>query len=235
MLHDIGKIGVPDAILSQPGRLSAEQQEQMKEHEEWGRQLIHNTFESDELDGIIAMSRLNYAHAVEAKIEIPVEAAILQAADAFDSLIHDQPWRKALSQEEAFAELQRCAGEQFDPEIVDRLIQTISEQDERQKNSQERFQQAILGTEQIKGKELKHEAASEATSDEPLAEVGLVETELLEQIGANLKELDQCLKDQGHEETGGRPAASPKAESEEPVAVEAVHETGHQSGQQDQA
>lgn len=239
MLHDIGKIGVPDAILSQPGRLSAEQQEQMKEHEEWGRQLIHNTFESDELDGIIAMSRLNYAHAVEAKIEIPVEAAILQAADAFDSLIHDQPWRKALSQEEAFAELQRCAGEQFDPEIVDRLIQTISEQDERQKNSQERFQQAILGTEQIKGKELKLEAASEATADEPLAEVELVETELLEQIGANLAEIDQCLNDQGHtdqghKETGGRPAASPKAESEEPVAVEAVHEIGHPSGQQDQ-
>ena len=124
LLHDVGKIGVPDAILNKPAALTDDEYEQMKRHSLLGCDIVEAADMPEEarwvrhhherFDGSGYPDRL-------AGEEIPLESRIILVADAFEAMTSDRPYRTAPGQEFAVAELRRYAGTQFDPRIVDAL------------------------------------------------------------------------------------------------------------------
>jgi putative nucleotidyltransferase with HDIG domain len=129
ILHDIGKIGVEDTILRKEAKLTEEEYEQMKKHTTMGAEIIGHI---KQLHGIIP--GLKYHHEkVDGKGypegladgSIPLIAKIVAVADTFDAMTSDRPYRKALTKEEAFSELRRCAGTQFDKGLVDSFIKAF--------------------------------------------------------------------------------------------------------------
>ncbi|HZS77977.1 MAG TPA: amino acid permease [Ktedonobacteraceae bacterium] len=133
ILHDIGKIGIPDAILHKPGPLTDEEWAVMKEHPEIGRRIL------EELGGTFrALASLVVAHHERwdgtgypyglAGTDIPLGARILTVVDAFDAMTSQRPYRKPMPIEAARTELQRCSGTQFDPEVVNAFLAALDEQ-----------------------------------------------------------------------------------------------------------
>jgi diguanylate cyclase (GGDEF)-like protein/putative nucleotidyltransferase with HDIG domain len=123
MLHDIGKVPVPDRILQKPGPLNADEYEQVKKHPEIGAEMVTR------VDGLILIAPwVRHSHenfdgsgypdglAGEA---IPLAARMLLVADAYDAMTSRRPYRDPLTHDEALAELRRHAGRQFDPRCVD--------------------------------------------------------------------------------------------------------------------
>ncbi len=104
-LHDIGKLGIPDEILIKPGPLSAEEWEFMKRHTSMGEQY------PDHLAGE----------------QIPLGARIIAICDSFRAMIDARVYKKSMSIEDALAELRRCAGTQFDPNLVEVFRAMVSE------------------------------------------------------------------------------------------------------------
>ncbi|MDB2685697.1 diguanylate cyclase [Mariniblastus sp.] len=123
LLHDIGKIGVADSILLKAGKLDEVELATMKKHERIGIELIHTSFNNPELDEIVSNYRVTHSERIENDLQVPIAARILAIADAYDSMITDKPYRKGLNKKAAFAELRRCSGTQFEPELVERFIQ----------------------------------------------------------------------------------------------------------------
>ncbi len=126
LLHDVGKIGIYDAILNKPSPLTREEFEVIKGHPLRGVELLEPI---KQLNRIIPCVRHHHERLDGAGYpdglrgeRIPLWARILSVADAFDSMTSDRPYRKALSTEEAIDELKRCASTQFDPEIVKTFI-----------------------------------------------------------------------------------------------------------------
>ena len=131
LLHDIGKLGVPDAILLKPGPLTEEEWKVMRAHDRMGADIIAAAFASVEVSDIIRTHHARYAArgadgAPPVHRDIPLGARILSIADAFDAMVSDRVYRKGRSREDAFAELRRCAGSQFDPELVERFIEVAN-------------------------------------------------------------------------------------------------------------
>lgn len=130
-LHDIGKIGVPDAVLGKPGRLSQAEFGQMKQHTVIGRQILAGSaFEMLRLAEEIAESHherwdgAGYPRGLFGEA-IPRAARITAVADVYDSLTHDRPYRKALPEEQAAEMIGSESGTHFDPAVVtafDRLM-----------------------------------------------------------------------------------------------------------------
>jgi putative nucleotidyltransferase with HDIG domain len=121
-LHDIGKLGVSDDVLGKKGRLDEKEFAQIREHPKIGARLLLRVAGFRE-----ALPYVLYHHerwdgkgypSGRAGKEIPVEARVLAIADAFDAMTSDRPYRQALTREQALAEVERCAGTQFDPEIA---------------------------------------------------------------------------------------------------------------------
>jgi diguanylate cyclase (GGDEF)-like protein len=126
LLHDIGKIGVPDAVLLKPGRLTEEERLLMRKHPEIGyRMIAHIPFLADAAQVVLhhheAYDGSGYPSGL-AGTNIPLGARIFAVADAFDALTSDRPYRKALPIELAIEEIARCRGTQFDPQIVDLFL-----------------------------------------------------------------------------------------------------------------
>lgn len=126
LLHDIGKIGVADSILLKDGKLNEEELAIMKKHERIGVELIHTSFGNEKLDEIVSNYRVTHSERVENNLQVPIAARILAIADAYDSMTSEKPYRKGMNQKAAFAELRRCSGTQFEPELVERFIQVAS-------------------------------------------------------------------------------------------------------------
>ncbi|MEZ5942604.1 MAG: diguanylate cyclase [Planctomycetaceae bacterium] len=122
LLHDIGKIGVPDAILLKPGKLTKSEWGVMQSHRRIGIQIVETSFSHPKLTETIRCYRDLYATEGE---RIPLAARILAIADAYDSMTTDRSYRKAVSSDEAFQELRRCAGIQFDPGLVEDFIERV--------------------------------------------------------------------------------------------------------------
>lgn len=131
LLHDIGKIGVPDSILRKPGQLTTEEWAYLEKHERIGLEIIRASFASDEMSQIVENYRRHFdgrnENLAPSGTRIPLGARILAIADAFDSMVTERTYRRALSRQAAFAELRRCAGTQFDPELVERFIKSVGQ------------------------------------------------------------------------------------------------------------
>jgi diguanylate cyclase (GGDEF)-like protein/PAS domain S-box-containing protein len=135
-LHDIGKLGVPDSILLKPGPLTEDEWKIMRDHERRSMDVIASTFLSPELVEIVSTHSLWYDGSSSQDParpkgkNIPLGARILNIADAFNAIVSHRPYRNARSYPEAFKELRRCAGTQFDPELVEHFIKVVSARDE---------------------------------------------------------------------------------------------------------
>ncbi|MGZ6728034.1 MAG: HD-GYP domain-containing protein [Gaiellaceae bacterium] len=130
-LHDIGKLAVSDEVLSKPGRLDEDELAQIREHPKLGARLLLRVAAFRQ-----ALPYVLYHHerwdgtgypTGRAGEKIPVEARVLAIADAFDAMTSDRPYRRALSHEDALAEVERCSGTQFDPQIVRVFLELFAE------------------------------------------------------------------------------------------------------------
>ena len=135
LLHDLGKIGTSKNILNKPGKLTKEEFAKIKEHPPLGSIMIMTEIET--LQQLVPVVRHHherfdgkgYPDGLAGE-DIPLEARILAVADAFDAMIHERAYRKALSKEEAIAELERGAGTQFDPAVVEAFLAVVKGQGE---------------------------------------------------------------------------------------------------------
>ena len=127
-MHDVGKIGIPDAVLRKPGKLDSEEWEVMKQHAQIGADII-----GEHPSGLLRMAReiaLNHHEKWDGSgyprgiggAEIPVEARIIAIADVFDALTSERPYKKAWPVEEAVQLLREQSGRHFDPELVELFL-----------------------------------------------------------------------------------------------------------------
>lgn len=126
LLHDIGKIGIKDAILLKPGRLTKEEWEEMKRHPEMGYRLLEGSdfLEHERIIVLHHQERYDgkgYPQGLKGK-EIDIGARIFAIADTFDAMTSDRPYRKSLPFKIAREEIIRCSGTQFDPRIVEAFL-----------------------------------------------------------------------------------------------------------------
>jgi len=129
MLHDIGKIGIADRVLNKKGKLTAEDWELIKAHPRLGATIIGRI---PNLVSCVSMilhhherwDGAGYPEGLKGE-EISIEARILAIADSFEAMTSARPYRSALSCEKAVTELRRCAGSQFDPELVEAFLGII--------------------------------------------------------------------------------------------------------------
>jgi HD-GYP domain-containing protein (c-di-GMP phosphodiesterase class II) len=133
LLHDVGKIGIPDKILLKPGKLTEEEYEVVKEHPDRGVSIMQPIKQLHTvLDGIKyhheRMDGKGYPEGLKGN-EIPLVAKIITIGDAYDAMTTDRPYRKALSQEEAIRRLKKDSPAQFDPELVDAFIDCLENGD----------------------------------------------------------------------------------------------------------
>ncbi|MFO7637307.1 MAG: PAS domain S-box protein [Clostridia bacterium] len=129
VLHDMGKIAVPDMILQKPGRLSPEEWEQMKKHSEKGCGMAESSRDLAAISRYILYHHEHwdgsgYPEGLKEEA-IPLLSRIVSIVDAYDVMTHASPYKKALSHEEAMHEIRRCAGTQFDPRLVDIFIKIM--------------------------------------------------------------------------------------------------------------
>jgi HD-GYP domain-containing protein (c-di-GMP phosphodiesterase class II) len=126
LLHDIGKIGVPDNILNKPGRLTPEEYEFVKRHPEFGWTVIRNLpgleqtslcvlHHHENFDGTGYPARLRGS-------EIPIGSRIVSVIDAFDAMVSSRPYRNGLPLEEALRRLNEASGTQFDPAVIQSFV-----------------------------------------------------------------------------------------------------------------
>lgn len=132
LLHDVGKIGIPEQILMKPGPLNKAEWEVMRRHPEMGLRILDSAvfLRPDALEVVIAHHERwdgeGYPKRL-AKDDIPVPARIFAIADTFDAMTSDRPYRKGQPFEAAVSEIERCSGTQFDPQVVDTFLSTKQE------------------------------------------------------------------------------------------------------------
>ena len=129
LLHDVGKIGISDTILLKPGKLTDEEYETMKQHTKIGAQIL-----SGSKSEILSMAEeiaithherwdgRGYPNRI-AGSDIPLSGRIVAVVDVFDALTNERSYKKAWPVEDALAEIERNSGTQFDPMIVDALLE----------------------------------------------------------------------------------------------------------------
>ena len=126
LLHDVGKIGVPDDILRKPGPLTDEEQGMMQEHVVLSNLIVHGVPNLQDVSDAVYSHHerwdgKGYPRGLKGE-EIPLAGRIMALVDAYSAMILDRPYRKALSKEQAVAELRGNAGSQFDPALVEPFI-----------------------------------------------------------------------------------------------------------------
>ncbi|MBU1864360.1 MAG: HD domain-containing protein [Candidatus Omnitrophica bacterium] len=129
LLHDVGKLGVPDNILHKKGPLTNDEWVLMREHVRTGPRILENHDDFKEVSVIIMHHHENfdgtgYPYKLKGD-EIPIQSRIICVVDAFDAMVSDRPYRKGLAYDHAIAELKKCSGTQFDPKVVDAFLKII--------------------------------------------------------------------------------------------------------------
>jgi two-component system cell cycle response regulator len=122
-LHDIGKLAIPDTILNKPGTLDDAEWGFMRRHTLVGERILAAAPALVDVARLVRASHERwdgngYPDGL-AGAEIPLGARVIAVCDAWDAMVTDRPYRRALPREEALAEIERCAGTQFDPEVVE--------------------------------------------------------------------------------------------------------------------
>jgi ribonuclease P protein subunit RPR2 len=132
LLHDLGKIGVPDAILLKPGALTPDELERMRVHTILGERIVARipylsglardvvAFHHERWDGS------GYPHQLRGN-EIPLAARIFALVDAWDAMTNDRPYRRALATETAVSQIRAGSGTQFDPDLVEAFLAVVPE------------------------------------------------------------------------------------------------------------
>lgn len=134
VLHDIGKIGIPDAILYKPGRLTDGEWDLMRRHPRIGYEIVGRIEGFEEVAGVILAHHerhdgLGYPLGL-AGHDIPTSARLISAIDAYDAMTNDRPYRAAMDHEAAVAELEKYSGTQFDPGVVKAIQDVLFEREE---------------------------------------------------------------------------------------------------------
>ena len=130
LLHDVGKIAIPDEVLFKPDQLNEEEWAQMKQHPTAALHVLsHIRSLTDATPAILHhhehFDGSGYPDGLAGE-EIPIASRILLVTDAFDAMTTDRPYRKAMPVEAAIAELRRCCGSQFDPVVVDAFLRVLA-------------------------------------------------------------------------------------------------------------
>ena len=129
LFHDIGKVGVPDSVLNKPGRLTDDEFDLMKQHTVVGGEIIKDL---SMIPGVIIGARYHherydgtgYPEKLKGE-DIPYIARIIAVADAYDAMTSNRIYRKHLTKEQVLSELEKGAGTQFDPDIVNTMIDLL--------------------------------------------------------------------------------------------------------------
>jgi len=128
MLHDIGKIGIPDSVLLKPGRLTEKEFEVIKKHPIYAVNILKHLPRLKEIVPIVYHEHEHYdgtGYVDELKAEaIPIESRIIAVADAYEAMTSNRPYRKAMPKKKAIEEIKRNSGTQFDPLIVKAFLKT---------------------------------------------------------------------------------------------------------------
>lgn len=131
LLHDIGKIGIPESILNKEGQLNKEERKCIERHPLVGVTILQPIKELE--DSVLGVKYHHerydgsgYPEGLKGK-QIPLIAAIISVADAFDAMTTDRPYHKCSSKKEAIAEIKQVSGKQFDPEIAKALVELYQE------------------------------------------------------------------------------------------------------------
>ena len=131
LMHDIGKIGVPDSILNKPGKLTEEEMDVIRSHVKMGGEILKDF---TALNGISDGAKYHHERYDGKgycmglfKEEIPRVARIIGVADSYDAMASDRCYRKALPEDVIIEELKQCSGTQFDPEVVPHMLAMIEE------------------------------------------------------------------------------------------------------------
>jgi diguanylate cyclase (GGDEF)-like protein/PAS domain S-box-containing protein len=131
-VHDLGKVGIPDQIIHKKGELTPDEWNIMKQHPEKGYRIA---LSSNYMTNVASLILKHHEHwdgsgypLGQKGLEIPIECRIFSIADAFDTITNDRPYSKAKSREKALSEIKRCAGKQFDPDLVELFIALINEE-----------------------------------------------------------------------------------------------------------
>lgn len=208
LLHDIGKLGVPDAILLKPGALTDDEWEVMRRHERISVEILRASFNSPALTSIIEHHSFHFGGDAlrpgqPVGRDIPIGSRILAIADAYDAMTSHQVYRTARAHHEAVEELLRCQGTQFDPELVARFIRMM---DARRFTSDfSNFALSPVSTEAALGIGLQIERLIEALDDQDIRGMGSLSQRLsatATKYGAHgvamaASELEQAIKDKG--------------------------------------
>jgi putative nucleotidyltransferase with HDIG domain len=129
ILHDIGKIGVPDEILRKPGSLSSQEMDAMRLHPKIGADIVAPIKKMADVAPIIIAHHEKfdgngYPNGLKGD-QIPLEARILAVVDSYIAMTDERLYRKARNHEQAIAELRKWSGSQFDPRVVEVLLKVI--------------------------------------------------------------------------------------------------------------
>lgn len=140
LLHDIGKIAVPESILNKPGPLTDEEFAIIKEHPARGEGILKPMVELSEISRIVRSHHEHYdgkgyPDGIQG-LGIPLGARIMGVADAYDSITSERPYRKRASHRTAIKEITRCSGTQFDPNVVQHFLEICSTFDNHSKRDQ---------------------------------------------------------------------------------------------------
>ena len=129
LLHDIGKVGVADSIWEKPGPLSPAEWDEVRRHPELAGRILGARELADIREWIVCRHEQPDGHGYPRGISgdaIPLESRVLAVAESYDAMTSARPYRQALSQDEAIAELGRYAGVQFDGAVVDAFLRALS-------------------------------------------------------------------------------------------------------------
>jgi putative nucleotidyltransferase with HDIG domain len=128
IVHDVGKIGIPDSVLRKPGWLSEEDWAEMRRHPEIGARILRGANMDDIGEWVLAHHERpdgqGYPNGLEGT-SIPLEARILAVADAYEAMTSDRVYRPAMAPAAAREELRRCSGSQFDPRVVEAFLTVL--------------------------------------------------------------------------------------------------------------
>ena len=129
-LHDIGKIGIPDAVLRKNGHLTPEEYQIIQQHPRIGRKILERSSQFEKYLPFVELHHEDmdgggYPHGLKG-YEVPLAVRIVKVADMFDALTSDRAYRQAISPAQAYEVLMSCAGAQLDPEVVRALLATFA-------------------------------------------------------------------------------------------------------------